>query len=56
MVERQKGWAVAVHTFGRSPWEAEAGRSVSFASSLIYSVTRNIRPEKGAGFQAGDIL
>lgn len=32
-----------MHKFGRSPWEAEAGRSVSFASSLIYSVRRNVK-------------
>ena len=32
-------WAVVVHAFNPSTWEAKAGRFLSFESSLVYRVS-----------------
>ena len=40
--EKQEGrhsWAVVVHAFNPSSWEAEAGGSLEFAASLVYRVS-----------------
>ena len=37
--EGRHSWAVVVHAFNPSSWEAEAGGSLEFAASLVYRVS-----------------